>query len=111
MLGNHLQSFQPKIPQFSSSPFDIAESIATVSATISSIARIGKTPDAMEMSFDDFFAVFALVLAAAPPVNACGIAELLAVFDFLDYSQVLKHAVAMFTAWVDFVESFPTNPP
>jgi hypothetical protein len=59
------------------------------------------------MCFDDFFAVFAVMFAAAPLVNACGIAELFDVFAFLDYPNSLKHAVTAFCAWVEFIEGFP----
>jgi hypothetical protein len=96
-----------EIVQFSCSPFDIAESISTVSSIISGITRFTGGGDAIEMCFDDFFAVFTVVFAAFPLVNACGIAELFAVFRFLDYPRVLNHAVTAFCAWVEFVEEFP----
>jgi hypothetical protein len=96
-----------EITQFSCSPFDIAESISTVSTIISGLTRSGQGHDVMELCFDDFFAVFAVVFAASPIINSCGIAELFAVFSFLDYPGVLKHAVTAFCAWVEFVEEFP----
>jgi hypothetical protein len=96
-----------EITQFSCSPFDIAESISTVSSIINGITRSGQGHDAMEVCFDDFFAVFAVVFAASPLINACGIAELFAVFGFLEYPGALKHAVTAFCAWVEFVEEFP----
>jgi hypothetical protein len=96
-----------EVVQFICSPFDIAESISTVSTTISGITRFAKGEGGIEMCFDDFFAVFAVVFAASPLVNACGIAELFAVFGFLEYPGILKHAVTAFCAWVEFVEDFP----
>jgi hypothetical protein len=96
-----------EIVQFTCSPFDIAESISTVSTTISGITRFATGETGMEMCFDDFFAVFAVVFAASPLANACGIAELFAVFGFLEYPGILKHAVTAFCEWVEFVEELP----
>jgi hypothetical protein len=91
--------------QFSTSPFDIAEAIATVSTTIHAMART-EGEKGLDMCFDEFFAIFVVLFAAAPPINAVGIAELFGVFAGLEFPGVLKHAVTAFCAWVEFVEGF-----
>jgi hypothetical protein len=92
---------------FTSSPIDIAESIAILSKTVGAIADQASRTQPHTLPFDDFFVVFAIMFAAAPISNACGIAALFKVFSFLEYSPPFLHAITAFSALIEFIRDFP----
>ena len=92
---------------FCGNPFDIAETVYTVSNTINGLQKLSE-PN-MEICFDDFFSVFVVLFCASPPANSCGIAMLLDAHSYLELPTPLKHAATSFCAWVGYLRSFPTQ--
>jgi hypothetical protein len=90
--------------QFDRSPLDLAEKLSMVCDTIDGMS--GAAGKSMEVSFDDFFAIFLVMFSVCPPENVTGMAHWFAVFDFLEYSPRFKHSVTSFCAWASFLEGF-----
>ena len=105
-LAREVSSFIESV-SFVTNPYDLAETIYTVSRTIGSMRRTSD-PNA-EMCFDDFFAIFVVLFSASPPVNSCGIAKLFDVYSSICIPETLKHASTSFCAWVSYVKTFLTD--
>jgi hypothetical protein len=91
--------------QFYRSPFALAHAISVLESMVRAMRPAGAL-GAIDLAFDDFFVVFLIVLTAATPSNAVGIARLFEVFGFLVYPAVLSHSVMSFCAWASYVENF-----
>ena len=102
-LAREVSSFMESV-NLVTNTLDLAEAIYIVSQTIGSMRRTSD-PNA-EMCFDDFFALFVVLFSASPPVNSCGIAELLDVYSTICIPESLKHSSTSFCAWVGYIKKF-----
>jgi hypothetical protein len=90
--------------QFDRNPLDLAYHLSMVCTAIEGLNE--SLGSGTEMSFDDYFTIFLVMFSVAPPRNFTGISYLFAVFEFMEYSASLKHAITTFSAWASFAKNF-----